>query len=212
MIAARRTERLLEVACDLHARGVDVLAVTCDVSQHQECEHLAEAAMTRFGRVDILVNTAGWARRCRRCARRRSSSAPSSTSISTASTGWRRRMSGSGSIINIASIAAFTSFGKPQAAYTASKAAVVGLTEDLAQQWTGRIGVRVNALAAGFVETEMTSGELEDGNFGPQAHLVPAGRGGRPEEIAAAVVFLASDAASYVSGYVLVVDGGRLVF
>jgi NAD(P)-dependent dehydrogenase (short-subunit alcohol dehydrogenase family) len=101
---------------------------------------------------------------------------------------------------------AFTTAGQPQAAYAASKAGLLGLTRDLAHEWTGRRGIRVNAVAPGFFVTEMT----EDHSEGIDALLtrVPVGRMGDPEELAGAVLFLASDASSYVTGQSIIVDGG----
>jgi NAD(P)-dependent dehydrogenase (short-subunit alcohol dehydrogenase family) len=119
-----------------------------------------------------------------------------------------RAMTGGGAIVNVSSILALRSFGLPQAAYTASKAALIALTSDLAQQWGGRRGIRVNAVAPGLFRTEMT-GEYLDDRLDEQLPRVPLGRTGDPAELAAAVVFLASDAASYVTGATLVVDGGR---
>ena len=103
-----------------------------------------------------------------------------------------------------------TTAGLPQAAYGSSKAAINGLTRDLAAQWTGRKGIRVNALAPGFFPTEMTE-QYPDGYLESQFGRVPAGRAGDPVELVAALVFLASDASSYVTGAVLPVDGGMLV-
>ena len=102
-----------------------------------------------------------------------------------------------------------TTAGLPQAAYASSKAAIIGLTRDLAQQWTGRKGIRVNALAPGFFPSEMTE-QYPDGYLDAQKARVPAGRAGEPEELTAALLFLASDARSYVTGIVLPVDGGML--
>src|SRR5439155_6949238 len=98
-----------------------------------------------------------------------------------------------------ASVAALTSGGLPQAAYSASKAGLIGLTRDLAVQWTGRKGIRVTALAPGFFPSEMTD-QFPDGYLETQLPRIPAGRTGDPAELAAAVVFLASPAAGYVSG------------
>jgi NAD(P)-dependent dehydrogenase (short-subunit alcohol dehydrogenase family) len=121
-----------------------------------------------------------------------------------------RVMKPGSSIINVASVVALTSGGLPQAAYSASKAGVTGLTRDLAVQWTGRKGIRVNALAPGFFPSEMTD-QFPEGYIDSQLPRVPAGRPGDPDELAAALVFLASPAASYVTGTTLVVDGGLTV-
>jgi NAD(P)-dependent dehydrogenase (short-subunit alcohol dehydrogenase family) len=113
------------------------------------------------------------------------------------------------SIINIASVLGLTTAALPQAAYSASKAGLIGLTRDLAQQWTGRRGIRVNALAPGFFESEMTD-EYPDGYLDSQLGRILVGRIGDPRELAAALVFLASDAGGYVTGTVLAVEGGML--
>jgi NAD(P)-dependent dehydrogenase (short-subunit alcohol dehydrogenase family) len=111
------------------------------------------------------------------------------------------------SIINISSVLALTTAGLPQAAYSSSKAGLIGMTRDLAQQWTGRKGIRVNAIAPGFFESEMTE-QYPDGYLDMMKLRVPAGRPGQPAEAAATVVFLASDAAGYITGQTLPVDGG----
>jgi NAD(P)-dependent dehydrogenase (short-subunit alcohol dehydrogenase family) len=116
-------------------------------------------------------------------------------------------MEDGGSIVNIASVLGLTTAGLPQAAYSASKAALIGLTRDLAQQWTGRRGIRVNALAPGWFASEM-SDQLPQEQLDRQLERIVAGRLGDPEELAAALVFLASDAGRYVTGQTLAVDGG----
>jgi NAD(P)-dependent dehydrogenase (short-subunit alcohol dehydrogenase family) len=118
-------------------------------------------------------------------------------------------MKDGGSIVNIGSVLGSTTAGLPQAAYGASKAAIIGLTRDLAQQWTGRKGIRVNALAPGFFASEMTEA-YPDGYLDAMMIRVPAGRAGDPMELVAAAIFLASDASSYVTGALLPVDGGML--
>ena len=103
-----------------------------------------------------------------------------------------------------------TTAGLPQAAYSATKAGLIGLTRDLAQQWTGRKGIRVNALAPGFFASEMTD-TYPDGYLQQAIGRVPAGRKGEVVELAATVVWLASDAAGYVTGQTVPVDGGLTI-
>ena len=114
------------------------------------------------------------------------------------------------SIINISSVLGLTTAGLPQAAYSASKAAIVGLTRDLAQQWGGRRGIRVNALAPGFFKSEMTDG-YQPGYLEAQLPRVPLGRTGDPAELAATAVWLASPAGGFVVGQTIAVDGGLTI-
>ena len=114
------------------------------------------------------------------------------------------------SIVNISSVLGLTTAGLPQAAYSASKAGLIGLTRDLAQQWTGRKGIRVNALAPGFFASEMTE-QYPDGYLEQMQTRIPVGRKGDPGELAAALLFLASDAGGYVTGQTFAVDGGMTI-
>ena len=114
------------------------------------------------------------------------------------------------SIVNISSVLGLTSSGLPQAAYAATKAGLIGLTRDLAQQWTGRRGIRVNALAPGCFDSEMTDQLGEDFIRHTVIPRTLVGRLGRHEEICTALIFLASDAGSYVTGITLPVEGGML--
>jgi NAD(P)-dependent dehydrogenase (short-subunit alcohol dehydrogenase family) len=116
-------------------------------------------------------------------------------------------MGSGGCIVNIASVLDLTTAGLPQAAYTASKAGVIGLTRDLAQQWATRRGIRVNALAPGYVSTEMTA-DYDDAQLDAFARRTLVNRLGEPREIASTLAWLVSDAASYVHGQTICVDGG----
>jgi NAD(P)-dependent dehydrogenase (short-subunit alcohol dehydrogenase family) len=120
-----------------------------------------------------------------------------------------RVMNPGSSIIFISSVLALTTAQLPQAAYSSSKAGLIGLSRDLAQQWTGRRGIRVNVLAPGWFNSEMTE-QYRPGYLESQLPRVPMGRMGEARELAAALVFLASDASSFISGCVLPVDGGLL--
>ena len=112
------------------------------------------------------------------------------------------------SIVNVASVLGLVKSYAPQAAYAASKLAVVGLTRDLSQQWAGRKGIRVNAVAPGYFETETTAATDQDKLSAFIDQTASIRRFGRQHELDAAVVFLASDAASYVTGVTLAFDGG----
>jgi NAD(P)-dependent dehydrogenase (short-subunit alcohol dehydrogenase family) len=118
-----------------------------------------------------------------------------------------RVMEQGSSIVNISSILGITTAALPQAAYAASKAGLIGLTRDLAQQWTGRKGIRVNSLAPGFFASEMTD-QYPEGYMEALGQRMLAGRKGDETELAAALVFLASSAGGYVTGQTVVVDGG----
>jgi NAD(P)-dependent dehydrogenase (short-subunit alcohol dehydrogenase family) len=109
--------------------------------------------------------------------------------------------------VNVSSILAITTAGLPQAAYSASKAALLGLTRDLAQQWGSRKGIRVNALAPGFFATEMTD-QLAEGYLDSIKPRIVLGDLGDPDALAATLIWLVSPAAGYVTGQTVVVDGG----
>lgn len=213
-ICARRVEKLEETKRAVEALGRRGVAIRADVSSAEDCTRVVEETVAQLGKADILINNAG---------------------IGTAVPATREtpeqfeqvidiNLNGSyfmaqafarnigeegGSIVNIGSVLGSTTAGLPQAAYAASKAAIIGLTRDLAQQWTGRKKIRVNALAPGFFESEMTQqyppGYLDQMNF-----RIPAGRKGESVELVTAAIFLASDAGSYVTGALLPVDGGML--
>ncbi|AVM01385.1 short-chain dehydrogenase [Gordonia iterans] len=215
VLAARRADRLAETAEAVRERGRRALAVACDVTDPDACTAVVEAALTEFGKVDVLVNNAGIGtsvpatRETPDEFRRVIDVNLNGTYFMAQACG--RVMQPGSSIVNIASILGLTSVLMPQAAYSASKSAVIGLTRDLAQQWTPRKGVRVNALAPGYFESEMTA-EFADGVL--DEYAVPRtlfGRLGKAGELDPALIFLASDASSYLTGVTLPVDGGTLV-
>ena len=213
VICARRADRLAETEQRIRALGRRCLAWAADVAVVDDCRRVVDEAMQQFGHVDVLVNNAGIGTAIP-ALREEPDDFRRVLDVNVNGSFWMaqacaRVMRPGSSIINVGSILGSTTAGLPQASYCASKAAIIGLTRDLAQQWTGRKGIRVNALAPGFFPSEMT-GEYPDGYLDRMLERVPMGRTGRGEELAAAAVFLASDAASYISGVVLPVDGGLL--
>jgi NAD(P)-dependent dehydrogenase (short-subunit alcohol dehydrogenase family) len=193
--------------------GRRCLAVPADVAKPEDCTRVVEETVRELGRVDVLVNNAGVGTAVP-ATRETPEQFRQVIDVNLNGTYWMaqacaRAMREGGSIVNIGSVLGSTSAGLPQAAYAASKAAIIGLTRDLAQQWTGRKGIRVNALAPGFFPSEMTD-QYPDGYLESQMARVPAGRAGDPAELVTALLFLASDAGSYVTGIVVPVDGGLL--
>jgi NAD(P)-dependent dehydrogenase (short-subunit alcohol dehydrogenase family) len=213
-ICARRVEKLEETKAKVEALGRRCVAVQADVTQPEDCERVVAAVVEELGGVDVLINNAGVASavpatRETPDAFRRVIDVNLNGSYFMAQACGRAMRETGGSIVNIGSVLGSTSAGLPQAAYAASKAAIIGLTRDLAQQWTGRKGIRVNTIAPGFFASEMTE-QYPDGYLDQMMFRVPAGRGGEAREVVAAAVFLASDAASYITGVLLPVDGGML--
>jgi NAD(P)-dependent dehydrogenase (short-subunit alcohol dehydrogenase family) len=213
-ICARRVERLEKTRESVEALGRRCLAVPADVANPDDCDRVVKETVAHFGKVDVLINNAGVGTAVP-ATRETAEEFRKVIDINLNGTYWmaqacgRAMSEGGGSIVNIGSVIGSTSAFLPQAAYASSKAAIIGLTRDLAQQWTGRKGIRVNALAPGFFESEMTD-QYPDGYLDQMMFRVPAGRGGKPEELVAAAIFLASDASSYVTGALLPVDGGLL--
>ena len=214
VLAARRRDRLEQTVALVRETGRDALAVEADVTDPEACQSIATAAVEQFGRIDTLINNAGLGTAVP-ATRETPDEFRAVIDVNLLGAYWMsqacvRHMPRGSSIVNVASVLAFTSTKLPQAAYSASKAGLIALTRDLAQQWSGRKGIRVNAIAPGFFHTEMTA-EYEPGQvdsiIGERTAL---GRVGELEECAASLVFLASDAASYVTGTHLVVDGGLL--
>jgi len=213
VIAARRADRLQETAARVGALGRGCLAVTADVAVPEDCTRIATEAYEAFSRVDILVNNAGVGTAVP-ASRETPEQFRGVIEVNLNGSYWMaqacgRVMKPGSTIINIGSVLGQTTGALPQAAYASSKAAIIGLTRDLAVQWTARKGIRVNALAPGFFPSEMTE-QYPEGYIESMMARVPAGRAGDPDELVAALLFLASDASSYVTGVVLPVDGGML--
>jgi NAD(P)-dependent dehydrogenase (short-subunit alcohol dehydrogenase family) len=210
-LGARRLDRLKDTRRLVEDTGRRALAVGTDVADPTSCRNLVEATMLEFGRVDILVNNAGVGTAVP-ASRESPEAFRQVIDVNLNGAYWMaqscgRVMGRGSSIVNIASILGLTTAGLPQAAYAASKAALLGLTRDLAQQWTGRKGIRVNAIAPGFFASEMTE-QFEPGYIDLVMQRVVEGRMGDVRELAATLVWLVSDAGGYVTGQTIVVDGG----
>ncbi len=213
VLGARRTDKLAETRAVVEAAGRRGITVRTDVSDPASCSALVDAAMAEFGRIDVLVNNAGIGTAVP-ATRETPEQFRSVIDVNLNGCYWMAQACGrvmrpGSSIINISSVLGLTTAGLPQAAYAASKAGLIGLTRDLAQQWTGRKGIRVNALAPGFFTSEMTD-TYPEGYLESQMQRVLVGRPGDPDELSAALIFLASDAGGYVTGTTLAVEGGLL--
>jgi NAD(P)-dependent dehydrogenase (short-subunit alcohol dehydrogenase family) len=213
-LGARRVDRLEETAQLVRDAGRKVVTVATDVADPEQCQALVDAAVAELGRVGILVNNAGVGTAVP-ATRETPEQFRSVIDVNLNGCYWMaqacgRVMQPGSSIINVSSVLGLTTGGLPQAAYSASKAGLIGLTRDLAQQWTGRKGIRVNAVAPGFFASEMTD-QYPPGYLESQIPRIPVGRTGDPRELAATVVWLASDAAGYVTGQTVPVDGGLTI-
>ena len=210
-LAARQTDKIEEVAAEIRAGGGTAFVVNLDVASRDSIKEGFRKVSKEFGPIQILVNNAGIIKD--RLALFMSADEWDSvlqTNLSGAFTCIQQAISPMmrgrwGRIVNISSVAAEAgSFG--QANYTASKAGLIGLTKSLAQELAPH-GVTVNAVAPGFIETDMSS-SLKDAQKAESLKAIRMGRWGKPEEVAAAVRFLASEEASYITGNVIDVNGG----
>ena len=217
VLAARSAEKLQAVARSIEDRGGKTLSQRCDVSDPADVKALVAAAVDAFGRVDILVNNAGVAADAGLMPERMPDEAFVQTITTNVLGTWyccrevaeRMLADGKGgSIINIASIMGVLGQQNGPAAYQASKGAVINLTRSLGASWSDR-GVRVNAIAPGWFPSEMTAGWFAVPQFLERfVNEAPMGRIGDPSELAGPLLFLASDASSFVTGQTIMVDGG----
>jgi NAD(P)-dependent dehydrogenase (short-subunit alcohol dehydrogenase family) len=216
VLGARRADRLEATKGKVEALGRRCVAVPTDVARVENCQVLVDAAVKELGRVDVLVNNAGTGY-----------STPAHKEppdnfdhvlrVNLTGAWYMAQAFGKaciaaghgGSIVNVASVLGISGSEIPQVAYAASKAGLLGLTRDLAMQWSARRGIRVNALAPSFFDSELT-GPLLASEVGRQKVLsrTPMGRVGEAHELAGALLLLASDAGSYITGITLAVDGG----
>jgi NAD(P)-dependent dehydrogenase (short-subunit alcohol dehydrogenase family) len=212
---SRRADQVEAAAGEVEARGRRTIRVTSDVSDRASLQNALDETIKAFGKVDVLVNSAG---RTKRAPTLDFSEEDWNNILDTNLTGTLRaaQVFGRhmlereyGSIINIASLSTFVALYEV-AAYSASKAAVASLTKSLAIEWSQR-GVRVNAIAPGVFRTPLNEKLLDETERGREFLIrTPMKRFGKVEELAGAAIFLASDAASFVNGEVITVDGGFL--
>jgi NAD(P)-dependent dehydrogenase (short-subunit alcohol dehydrogenase family) len=218
-LSARNVERCEATAEKIRkACGVKTLAIKCNVAEEPEVRAMVEAVLGKFGRIDILINSAGtnWG----------------ASAVDYPLKGWNKVMGvnlsgtffccqnagramiaqGGGKIINIASVAGMLGFEPEKmdaVAYPASKAAVISLTKDLAAKWA-RYNINVNAIAPGWFPTDMTDWVMKDhGTLILEG--IPMKRYGKDYELKGATLFLASEASSFVTGHTLAVDGGEVI-
>ncbi len=212
---SRRMDLVEAAASEIEGRGRRSIRVSSDVSDRASLQNVLDESIRAFGKVDILVNSAG---RTKRAPTLDFSEEDWNDIIDTNLTGTLRASQvfgrhmlerESGSIINIASLSTFVALYEV-AAYSASKAAVASLTKSLAIEWASR-GVRVNAIAPGVFRTALNQKLLDETERGREFLLrTPMRRFGNVDELAGVAIFLASDAASFVNGEIIAVDGGFL--
>lgn len=201
-------------AGEVRAIGGTALPIAADVTDRAEVERLMTEVIDRLGRIDIMVNNAGISEFYKRAESVTEDDWDSVMSanlkpvfLGCSAAGRRMKEQGGGVILNVTSIGGLTALPR-LLAYCAAKAGIVQLTRVLAVEWAQH-GIRVNAIAPGWVETDMARGLLEHPVYGAQLmQRTPMNRAARPEEIAGAAIYLASEAASFVTGHTLAVDGG----
>jgi NAD(P)-dependent dehydrogenase (short-subunit alcohol dehydrogenase family) len=215
-VGARRLDRLEDTKRLIEVAGQRGLAVRTDITEVADCQALVDAAVREFGHVDVLVNNAGDGGEYNPATEDPPDHFRRVVDLNLMGSYWMaqavgRVMAPGSSVINISSVMALTTAKMPAAGYSAAKAGVLGLTRDLAAQWGPKKGIRVNALVFGTFPSEQTAHYSENYKRKVIDARIPIGRFGDPEDAAAAAVFLASDASSYITGVTLPVDGGVLI-
>jgi NAD(P)-dependent dehydrogenase (short-subunit alcohol dehydrogenase family) len=215
-IGARRVEMLDDTRALVEKLGRRCVAVETDVTDVDSCQRLVDAAVADLGGCDVLVNNAGIGGEYHPATEDPPEHFRHVVDVNLMGSYWMAQAAGrvmppGSSVVNLSSVMAVTTAKMPATAYSAAKAAVLGMTRDLAAQW-GAKGIRVNAILPGVFLTEATA------NYSPHYQRkiidarVPIGRLGDPVEIASTATFLASDASAYITGVGIPVDGGVLLF
>jgi NAD(P)-dependent dehydrogenase (short-subunit alcohol dehydrogenase family) len=215
VLCARKKERCLQAAAELQAIGVQVLAVACDVKDPASIQKVADAALERFGRIDILINNAGtsWGAPVESMTLEQWNKVIETnltgTFLFSQTVGRTMIAQRRGKIINIASVAGLRGSSPKFSAigYSSSKGGVIIFTKDLACKW-GMYNIQVNAIAPGWFPTDMSEKVIERNKESLLAGI-PLGRFGGAQDLKGAAIFLSSSASDFVTGHTLVVDGGQ---
>lgn len=217
MVSARNTSLLEQVVNDIRNIGTDGFYYPCDLTREEDIFRLVDETKKKFGRIDILVNNAAFAADVSNLEEEKRENFENAFQTNVIApfllsreVGKMMVKQGRGRIINIASIAGIIGLHS-QASYCASKGALIQMTKVLAMEWAGKYNITVNAVAPGFVATDMNYNIREDEKISKSLlRRIPSRRFGDSEEVVGAVLYLATDEAGFTNGSVLVVDGGML--
>jgi len=211
---ARSEDKIKELSSEIENKGGRAIPIACDIGDGVAFSNTIKSVVDQFGKLDILINNAGITRDSLLMRMNESQwDEVIQTNLKGAFFGMKAAIrpmmkNKFGRIINITSIVGLT--GNPgQANYAASKAGLIGMTQSIAKE-VGSRGITVNCIAPGWIDTEMTE-ELPENSKKNLLDRIPIGKIGKPENIAHAAVFLASDEASYITGQTITVDGGRVI-